>query len=115
MMIVFSVMLGATGQITMKHGMNQVGRINAAEAVSKIFGAFGNPFVLAGFAMYGISALVWMVILSRVNLSYAYPLVSMGYIFVVLFSRSFFHEPVTPLRLAGTLVICVGVVLITRS
>jgi len=115
LMILFCVGTGALGQISMKHGMNAVGKINAAQVVQKMSTAFTNPFVLAGLFLYGISALVWMVVLSRVNLSYAYPMVSLGYVFVVLLSRYLFAEPVTMLRLVGTLVIGVGVILISQS
>jgi drug/metabolite transporter (DMT)-like permease len=115
LMILFSVGTGSVGQLVMKHGMNSIGRIHAGEVLQKLPAAFLNPYVLGGFALYGISALMWMVILSRVNLSFAYPMVSVGYVFVVVSSRYFFHEPVTPLRLVGTLVICFGVFLISRS
>ena len=115
MMILFCVGTGSAGQLVMKHGMNTVGKNNAGQVVSKMSGAFLNPFVLGGLALYGISALVWMIILSRVNLSFAYPMVSLGYVFVVIASRYLFQEPVTALRLIGTLVICFGVYLITKS
>jgi len=114
-MILFSVVTGSAGQLVMKHGMNSIGKIHASHAASKLASAFLNPFVLGGFALYGISALMWMVILSRVNLSYAYPMVSLGYVIVVVSSRYLFHEPVTAQRLLGTLVICFGVFLISRS
>ena len=115
LMIIFCVGTGSLGQLVMKYGMNAVGKIGAAQVVQKLSGAFLNPYVLGGLALYGISALVWMIILSRVNLSFAYPMVSLGYVFVVISSRYLFHEPVSALRLIGTLVICFGVFLISRS
>lgn len=115
LMILFCVGTGSLGQLVMKHGMNTVGKIGAAQVVQKLAGAFLNPYVLGGLALYGLSALVWMIILSRVNLSFAYPMVSLGYVFVVISSRYLFHESVSPLRLIGTLVICFGVFLISRS
>ncbi|MBM3321171.1 MAG: hypothetical protein FJY73_10900 [Candidatus Eisenbacteria bacterium] len=115
LMILFSVATGSVGQLVMKHGMNTIGKIHAGEVLQKIPAAFLNPYVLGGFGLYGISALMWMVILSRVNLSFAYPMVSLGYVIVVISSRYLFDEPVTLLRLAGTFVICFGVFLISRS
>jgi len=114
-MIVFCVSTGAVGQLSMKHGMNMIGKIHAAQVVQKLGAAFLNPFVLVGFLLYAISALVWMIVLSRVNLSLAYPMVSIGYVVVVVLSRYLFQEPVTVLRLMGTLVIGVGVIMISQS
>ncbi|MFH1682067.1 MAG: hypothetical protein ABIH26_15665 [Candidatus Eisenbacteria bacterium] len=115
LMILFSVVTGSAGQLVMKHGMNTIGRIHAGELTQKIPAAFMNPYVLGGFGLYGISAIMWMVILSRVNLSFAYPMVSLGYVIVVVSSRYLFNEPVTLMRLAGTFVVCFGVFLISRS
>ena len=87
-------------------------------SLTEITAAMTHPrwgLLVAAFAVYGISALVWMIVLSRVNLSYAYPMVSLGYVFVVILSRYLFGESVTMLRLAGTLVIGVGVILISQS
>ncbi|MBN1825115.1 MAG: EamA family transporter [Candidatus Eisenbacteria bacterium] len=115
LMIIFCVGTGSLGQLSMKRGMKAVGEINAAQVLQKMSAAFVNPYVLAGLALYGISALVWMIVLSRVNLSYAYPMVSMGYVFVMIGSYYFFQEPVTMLRVLGTLVIVGGVILISQS
>jgi drug/metabolite transporter (DMT)-like permease len=62
-----------------------------------------------------ISAASWLVILSRVELSYAYPLISIGYILVMILSKYLFNETLTGYRIAGTLLICGGVFMITRS
>ncbi|MFH1277359.1 MAG: EamA family transporter [Candidatus Eisenbacteria bacterium] len=115
LMIVFCIGTGSAGQLVMKHGMNTVGKINAAQILSKMSVAFLNPYVIGGLLLYGISAIVWMIVLSRVDLSFAYPMVSLGYVFVVVSSKYIFDERVTALRLIGTLVICLGVFLISRS
>ncbi len=115
LMILFSVATGSAGQLVMKHGMNSIGKIHASQVTEKLGSAFLNPYVIGGFGLYGLSAIMWMVILSRVNLSFAYPMVSLGYVIVVISSRYLFHEPVSLLRIVGTLVICFGVFLISRS
>lgn len=114
-MILFCVTLGAIGQLTLKHGMNLVGKITQGQILMKVIGAFSNPYVLAGFILYGLSALVWMIVLSRVEVSWAYPMVSFSYVVVVVASRFLFHEDVDLVRILGTLVICVGVFLVSRS
>ena len=116
-MIFTSVVLGVLGQLSMKHGMSGV-KLSAVSPVKLLQGFFHallNLYVIGGFALYALSAMVWLVILSRVELSFAYPLISTGYIAVVFLSWLLFHEHVTLIRVAGTLVICAGVYLITRS
>ena len=117
MLILGAVFLGVVGQLSMKHGMGQVvmklGGIG--EVVSSLVRALSQSFVAAGVALYAVSALVWLVVLSRVELSFAYPMVSVGYIAVVILSKLIFHEQVSAFRIVGTLVICFGVVLISRS
>ena len=116
LMILLCVFLGSAGQLSLKHGMTAVGRLGGDSPLLGAFTkAFSNPFVVGGFFCYGISSLIWMVILSRVPLSWAYPLVSMGYIIVVVLSRVLLEEDVSAIRLVGTLVICAGVILVSRS
>ena len=115
-LIVISVTLAAVGQILLKHGMVSVGKISSlASAPSMLLTAFMNPMVLAGLAVFGISAISWLVVLSRVPLSIAYPMVSLGYVFVVIFSWLVFKETVKPITLMGCLMIGIGVFLIARG
>lgn len=101
----------------LKHGM--VARGNPVdqmvEVVPHLLAAATNPFVIAGGILYALSFALWLIVLTRADLSYAYPLLSMGYVLIVLLSRVVFHEAVTPVRFLGTLVICVGVFLISRT
>lgn len=116
-LIATSVVLGVCGQLSMKSGMMGV-RLSGASLGALLGGlahAVIDPFVIGGIVLYACSAAVWLVVLSRVELSFAYPLVSTGYIAVVILSRVLFHEHVTLVRVAGAAVICLGVVLITRS
>jgi drug/metabolite transporter (DMT)-like permease len=116
LLIVFSVLLASLGQLVLKLGMIKVGRISSfASAPSMIFAALLSPIVLGGLALFGISALAWMVVLSRVKLSIAYPMVSLGYIVAVVFAWRIFHEPIKPVTIAGCLTIILGVFLISRG
>ena len=71
--------------------------------------------MLAGVGAYAASSIFWLVLLSRVELSYAYPALSMGYVLITLVSVFFLGEQVSALRWAGVLVISLGVFLISRS
>lgn len=117
MMIIFSVIMGVIGQICLKFGMMNIGRFtsNINNTVNLLIRALSSPIIIAGFLCYGVSALSWLIVLSRVELSYAYPMVSFGYVLVVLLSWILFNENVTFLRLIGVITICLGVFLISRS
>jgi uncharacterized membrane protein len=116
LMILLCVFLGSAGQLSLKHGMTSVGRFGGnTQLVDGFVRAFSNPFVAGGFLCYGLSSLIWMVILSRGPLSWAYPMISMGYVIVVILSRVLLKEDVSAIRVVGTLVICAGVILVSRS
>ena len=120
LMIVVCVVLGVCGQLLLKHGMtsgaggdDEVDQVG--EVIPRLLRAAMNPAVVTGFVFYAVSAALWLIVLTRAELSYAYPLLSMGYVLVVILSRFFFQEAVTPMRFLGTLVICFGVYLISRT
>lgn len=107
--IFISVLLGATGQILMKLGAS------AGLPPGGLYMLFLNPSVLSGMALYGLSALTWIYALTRVPLSVAYPMVSLGYILVIAVSYFLFQEPVGGWKIAGAAFIAVGVILISRG
>ena len=118
MMLVVSVVFAVAGQFTLKTAMNEVGRIGATEiaaAGDTITRALREPRLWLGLLLFGISAVFWLVVLSRVDLSVAYPFVGLSYIVVVLFARLFLHEQVTALRWLGVVVVAVGIAIIGFS
>jgi len=116
-LILLGVLLNATAQLCLKQGMRQVGQF--AFSLSNLapigFKVALNPFVFTGLVCYVVSVVVWLLALSRVEVSYAYPLLSVGYIVTAFAGQHFFGEALGPMRWAGILVICLGVYLITRS
>jgi drug/metabolite transporter (DMT)-like permease len=123
-LILFSIVLGVLGQLALKRGVmlasagpsSGITRSLDLKSISGFLQSAGsNPYVLLGFLLYFISAISWLIILSRVNLSIAYPMISIGYIVIVLVSKYVLHEEVTALAIAGTLLICFGVFLILRA
>ena len=111
-LLLVGIILGVTAQLSLKKGVDQVG-------VQKLFSSFRklalNPFIILGFLSYGISLLLWLVILSKLELSYAYPMISSGYFFVALASVVFFKEKVSWQRWFAIGVIIFGVVLVGLS
>ena len=117
LLILACVVLGVAGQLLLKQGMSAdrdaVDRVS--EVLPRLAKAALNPVVVCGFLLYGISAVLWLIVLTRAELSWAYPMLSLGYVLVVVLSRVLFHEAVTMARVLGTLVVVVGVWLIART
>ena len=104
------------GQILFKHGMNIVGRVNnVRDVLGKLTQAFLNPYILSGITIYGFTTLVWLVILSRVKLSIAYPMLSSAYVLSIPFSWLLFKESIPKIRIVGALIICIGVYLVAQG
>lgn len=117
-LLVVSVFFAVVGQLTLKSAMDDIGRIGGAEfkdPLATILRAAREPKLWIGLAIFGISAVFWLVVLSRVALSVAYPLVGLSYIVVVAIARFFFHEHVPALRWVGVSVIAMGIALIGIS
>jgi drug/metabolite transporter (DMT)-like permease len=114
-LLLVAICLTVTGELLLKHGMNRIGVLNLTALLPTIPKIVRNPFVLGGFAFIGAGAVFWLAVISRVDLSFAYPMLSLGYILVLLFSALILREPVSGIRWLGAVVICIGVYLITRS
>lgn len=114
-LIFTSVLIAIFGQIFMKKGMLQVGVIHLSNLAGKFWTMIFNPLVILGLIFYALSAVLWLIILSRKDLSYAYPLISMGYVVVLFLSAVVFKEQVSSLRWLGALIIIAGIILISRS
>lgn len=115
--ILTSVIAGAVGQIMLKKGMSTMGPLTLSfDQLFNILWRVGtNPYVVIGLAIYVTGTVFWLAALSRVDLSYAYPFASLSYGVMLLASWQLFNEDITPFRLMGTLVVCLGVFLISRS
>jgi multidrug transporter EmrE-like cation transporter len=117
-LLVVSVVFAIAGQFTLKAAMNEIGRIGTEQLrdpMALVAKSAREPRLWAGLALFGISAMFWLVVLSRVNLSVAYPLVGVSYILVVAIGRFVLNEHVPPLRWVGVTVIAVGIAMIGIS
>jgi multidrug transporter EmrE-like cation transporter len=117
-LLLVSVLFAIGGQFTLKSAMDRVGRIGSAQvsaAGDTILRAAKEPRLWVGLGLFGISALFWLVVLSRTPLSVAYPFVGISYILVVLVSRVFLEENVPLLRWAGVVFVALGIALIGLS
>ncbi|MCI8285813.1 MAG: EamA family transporter [Firmicutes bacterium] len=115
-LIIVSVLLNCSAQLLIRKGMLDVGEISSgASLISNIPVMLTNVFLWLSMLCYGVSIIMWMVVLSKVEVSFAYPFLSIGYIISAVAGYMFFAESVTPIRIAGIVVICIGVILISRS
>ncbi len=112
-LILISILLGVTGQLFLKKGMSNVGSIAIADLFSvKLLSVATEKFVIVGIFLYVIATGFWVVVLSQEELSFAYPLIGMGYIFAAILSKIFFNENLTLFRMIGILMIAAGAYLI---
>lgn len=114
--ILLSTFLGVAGQLLLKHGMSSMGALNLSAGPIPILWKMGtSPFVVGGLMVYVSGTFFWLLALNSVPLSYAYPFASLSYVFIFFFSWLLLHEQISVLRVAGMVVIVLGVVLVARS
>ena len=102
----------------LKSAMDRVGRIGTAQVTAfgdTISRAAKEPRLWIGLFLFGLSAVFWLVVLSRVSLSIAYPFASLSYVGIVLLDKYVMNEPVPPLRWAGVAIIAAGIALVGLS
>ena len=73
------------------------------------------PALVGGLGIFVLSAAVWLIVLSKASLSFAYPFVSLTYVLILLFDRFILREPVSSLRWSGVALIIAGIVLVSRT
>lgn len=115
-LILLSVASGVAGQTVIKMGVSQPGSSEAAAGlISLVTMIVRSPMVLLGLVLYGIGALAWIAVLSRMDLSIAYPFLALNFVLVTVSSRLILGETVPFMRWMGIVVICVGILLVSRS
>lgn len=116
-LILLGVLLNAVAQLALKEGMRRVGHFEFiwVNVTSVGWQVASNPFVALGLTLYVVSVVVWLLVLSRVEVGIAYPMLSVGYIVNAIAAYYLFDENLTFMRVSGILVIIAGVYLITRS
>ncbi|HYW04702.1 MAG TPA: SMR family transporter [Gammaproteobacteria bacterium] len=116
-LILIGVLLNATAQLLLKAGVGSVGEIalqwNGAVATGLKL-AF-EPHILGGLACYVISVVVWILALSRVDVSIAYPMLSIGYVVNALAAWALLGESMNLSKLVGIGIIILGVFVLARS
>lgn len=115
--ILFTVVTNAAAQLMLKQGMTMIGPLNASgeNIIWRILQIIFQPWVFAGLCMFVISMASHLFVLSKVDLSFAYPFLSLAYVFVAIFAYFLFSEDINNWRIAGIALICLGTILIAKS
>jgi len=115
LLILANIVLAVSGQLFIKQGMNKVGSFSGAPLSQFFIKAFSSPLVIIGLVLYVISAAIWVMVLSKVDLSFAYPMLSLGYVLILIFSAIYLGETISILRIVGVLLIIAGIIFIYRT
>ena len=116
--MVMAVTAGTVGDLLLAKGMKEMGDISAMNLrgiLNAAIQALTTPKLIIGTAMLAIFFFLWLAVLSWEDLSVALPMQALNYVLVAFLSQYFLGEVVSPTRWAGTILVCIGVMLITKS
>jgi len=111
-LLLISVCSATLGQIFFKKGVFVTGEITLkGSVIGELLKLLLNPFVFSGLLLYVVSTILWLIALSKTNLSFVYPFTALIFVLVMICARFIFLEPVPPLRYIGIAIICLGFLL----
>lgn len=115
--VLVCVALNTVAQVLLKAGVKAVGIVDfgPGRVVHTVWTLVFEWHIFVGLVCYVTSVGVWLLVLSRTEVSIAYPMSSLGFIATAIAAWYLFGEPMTPVRIAGILVIIAGVFLVARS
>lgn len=116
-LIAAAILIAVVCELLLKNEMNKFGilRLELSTIPQTLLRLLTNPVVLCGLMLYGVTAFLWLAVLSRVDLSYAYPMWALSYVVVTLAARFVLQEPVSAWRYVGLTLVCLGVVVMART
>jgi drug/metabolite transporter (DMT)-like permease len=114
-LLLTSVLAGASGQFFLKAGAVKLGKVTFDNISSHLFQMLGNIELIVGLTCYGIGAVSYILLLTRVNLSIAAPAISLSYVFSVLIGHFWFREIVPSSQILGLAAIVFGVILVVSQ
>ncbi len=112
-----SILATTIAQAMIRHGMIRVGSVlfPIDELFKSMQKVIVDPFIIGGFVLIALAVPMWLEVLARLPLSVAYPLISIGFIFTLVIGALVLKEPVTPMKLAGVVIIILGVVTLSKG
>jgi len=115
-LVLFGVLLNAAAQLLLKAGTNAIGHFefSAANVLPIGWKVATQPYIVGGLSCYVVSVAIWILALSRVEVSIAYPMLSIGYVVSAVAAYFLFGETLGSVRWLGIGFIVIGVWLISR-
>lgn len=116
--ILSGVLLNSAAQLLLKAGARTIGSVSMTSMSSvgaAAWSAATQPWIATGLVCYFVSAGLWIVALTRVDVTVAYPMLSMGYVIAAMLAWQIFGEQLTAARLLGIFIILIGVVVLARA
>jgi drug/metabolite transporter (DMT)-like permease len=114
-LLLISVLAGVFGQFFLKLGALKLGKVEIDNIWNHLLSMITTPELLIGLICYGLGAIVYILLLTRVNLSIAAPAISLSYIFSVLLGHFWFRESISFSQLIGLAAISIGVILVVSQ
>jgi drug/metabolite transporter (DMT)-like permease len=112
---IVAIVFLSLGQTSLKVGLNHGGGFSLADGMSSFGKLLTTPWFLIGFVCYGLSSVLWMDVLSKLDFSLAFPMVGSVYVFNLLIGRFFFHEMFGWERMIGVGLILFGICCLVKS
>jgi len=115
--IIFSVFVSSFAHIFLKKGMSSFGSLHEQELslYPLVLNVALNPWVIGGISLHVVALVIWLTALSRVEISFAYPFLALGYVLVGIMAWAWLGESITIQKVMGTLIIIFGLIVISRS
>jgi multidrug transporter EmrE-like cation transporter len=113
--ILLGVVLNAFAQLLLKSGANIIGPITSESNISEVLISAFNVYIILGLLSYFLSVSSWIVALSRVDVSIAYPMLSFGYVIVTILAWMIFDEPISIMKITALGIIMFGIALLANS
>jgi multidrug transporter EmrE-like cation transporter len=115
-LIFASLFFNVAAQLLLRSAMIAIGSVtNREELIASFPAIVSNVKLWLGVSSFVVSTFFWIMALSKFEVSFAYAFLSLGFVFVTIFAFFVFHEHVTPLRVVGIALICVGIICVSRS
>lgn len=118
LVIIFSILFSASSQLLLKKGVGElepVSKDGIEGLVHLLIAVSTNSYILAGVFFQVFALMIWLYVLKKVDVSYAYPFISLGFVFVMGMSLFIFNETIDGFKAVGALVICLGIVILSFS
>jgi uncharacterized membrane protein len=115
LVLIAAVLLAACGHLMIKYGLNAAPASPGQGLQNRVLGYLLSPGVLLGLSVYGAGTLLWIVAVSKQDISYLFPISAVNYVLLTIAGTWLFHEPVSPLRWVGIVVVMIGVALLQTT